>query len=102
MAVLIFCVPVKYIINELVGRISTLRSKYNSDFPNQIEHRNNYKVNVMRGSQFAISILQNRNIYLVLCMVLASIMTLIPHQPSVNEDNRIIGADTYNYIVTWT
>jgi hypothetical protein len=87
MVLLIFCFPVKILINALTEKI--LHAK----------HSNSNSSITTVG--FTNAIIPGKKIlYLILFMLLSTILVLIPHQPTINTDNQRIGFDT-KYYANW-
>jgi hypothetical protein len=84
MLLLIFCLPLKMIINAFNERI--LKIEY---------------INTAAAVSFT-SVVRRRNkiLYLLLFILLSMILVLIPHQPAINKDDQRIGVDT-TYYVNW-
>jgi hypothetical protein len=100
-ALLVLCIPIKLLFDVYIAKKNKNKNKlqYATKKSNNKKRKNatisdNSNNKVSRTS--AIS--RNKIIfYLSLFMVLSSAMTLIPHQPAVNKDNRPIGADIQDY-----
>jgi hypothetical protein len=84
MILLIFCLPIKLVLNEFLKRLLSKESgKFDQIFtPYGLD------------SKIRISCL-------VLVMLLCIILVLIPHQPTINRDGQRVGTDTH-YYVNWT
>ena len=82
---LVFCLPLKIIINAFTERIW------------KIKHNNN---NTAIVSFTSIVGRKNKILYLILFVLLSMILVLIPHQPAINKDDQRIGVDT-TYYVNW-
>jgi hypothetical protein len=84
MLLLIFCLPLKMIINAFSERI--LKIKYSN--------------NTSAVSFTTVVRRRNKILYLLLFILLSMILVLIPHQPAINKDDQRIGVDT-TYYVNW-
>jgi hypothetical protein len=77
--------PIKLLINQLIYR--TILNKNNNHITSSSDRDND---NHLRS--------RNKIIYLLFCMFLLAIIVLIPHQPTINKDNRQVGVDTKEYV----
>jgi hypothetical protein len=84
MLLLIFCLPLKTIINAFSERV--LKIKYSNNTAAV-----SFTSVVRRG---------NKILYLLLFILLSMILVLIPHHPAINKDDQRIGVDT-TYYVNW-
>jgi hypothetical protein len=85
LAVLVFCVPAKVLLRELIHFMGSARNKIT------------VSVSRLNVQPHRIS---SRNLcfYLSLAVSLSIILTAIPHIPSVNKNNQQIGTDTDVYV----
>jgi hypothetical protein len=93
MALLILSFPIKLLVNQFITLIkSKIKEKGRKNNSRHVtkDNNNNKHIITMRSS--------TRIIYLALIMLLSVIISLIPHQPMVNKDDRPVGADTGNYV----
>src|SRR5215469_9535476 len=91
MAVLILCIPIKLLFDPYLEKKNKYTNK--SQYPTRNSSNNSNNKDNRTGT-----ISKTRTIcYLSLFMVLSATMTLIPHQPAVNKDNRLIGQSFETY-----
>jgi hypothetical protein len=91
MALLILCIPVKLSFDRYMDKKNKNKNNSNNATKNTSNNSKNKenRTGIISRSKIIF--------YLSLFMVLSAIMTLIPHQPGVNKDNRPIGADIQDY-----
>jgi hypothetical protein len=96
LALLIFAYPLKLIIRELFPFLKNLLPRSNDSKASLSELGYNEK-----GVQFSRNkvVLRQRNevLYLLPLLALSVCLALIPYQPAMNEDNRLVGVDTPIY-----
>jgi hypothetical protein len=90
MALLVLCIPIRLLFDPYLEK----KNKYN----NKSQHftKNGNDSNNKDNRTCTISKTQTI-FYLSLCMVLSATITVIPHQPAVDKDNRPIGQDIQVY-----
>jgi hypothetical protein len=87
MFLLIFCLPVKLLINQLAGIL--LKTK---NFNDTIVSSSVSRANTAKS--------RTKIICVTSFILLSIILVLIPHQPTINKNNQQIGVDTH-YYVNW-
>src|SRR5215469_9091282 len=90
MAVLILCVPIRLLFDPYLEKKNkyTNKSQYLTKNSSHSSSKDNRTGPISKTRTIC---------YLSLFMVLTATMTLIPHQPAVNKDNRLIGQDIQHY-----
>ncbi|MDQ6864685.1 MAG: hypothetical protein M3044_12775 [Thermoproteota archaeon] len=100
-ALLVLCIPVKLLFDRYVGKKNKNKNKlqYATKNSNNKKRKNATISDNSNNKDNRTSTISRTKIifYLSLFMLLSSTMTLIPHQPAVNKDNRPIGADIQDY-----
>jgi len=91
MALLVLCIPVKLSFDRYMHKKN--KNKNNSNNATKNSNNNSKNKENRTGTISRSKII----FYLSLFMVLSATMTLIPHEPAVNKDNRPIGADIQDY-----
>jgi hypothetical protein len=81
---LVNCLPVKLLLNQFIDKILP-KIKYK----NKITAADIISERIKRRTKIT---------YLSLFVALSVVMVMIPHQPTVNNDNQHVGADTGDYI----
>jgi hypothetical protein len=84
-AMLVFCVPIKILMDEIVNFVTSARKKTISSLS---------RIDIQRYK------MSSRRVYtfLSLIVILSIVLTNIPHIPTINSDNRQIGTDTDEYV----
>jgi hypothetical protein len=90
-ALLVLCIPVKLLFDRYIDKKNKNKNKLQHATKNSSNNSNNKDNRTSTISRTKIIF------YLSLFMVLSATMTIIPHQPAVNKDNRPIGADIQDY-----
>ncbi len=85
MAVLILCIPIRLLFDPYLEK----KNKYKNKSQYATKNSSNNSDNTVSKTRTIC--------YLSLFVVLSATMTLIPHQPAVNKDNRPIGQDIQIY-----
>jgi hypothetical protein len=84
MFLLIFCVPVKFLFNEIIHKkFSHILKKPNPKLYQAMDRIIKRRMKVAALASF---------------VGISVIMVLIPHQPTTNEDGRDVGVDTHYYV----
>jgi hypothetical protein len=91
MFLMIFCFPVKLIINGFIHRRVKSKNKKDTNHHN-IASSFFLRVDTVR--------LRTKVIYLTIFVLLSISLAIIPHNPTINKNNQEIGVDT-NYYVDW-
>jgi hypothetical protein len=77
---LIFSVPLKMLMLEFINRLPKIKKDLQPLFPSDIIR------------------VRAKIVYLVLFMMLSIIVALIPHQPTINKGDQLVGVDTHFYV----
>ncbi len=80
MILLIYCFPIKLLAMRLMNKSSVY-----------------YEERINSSSSAQVVTKKYKFIYILLIMVLAAAMVVIPHLPTINRNNQLIGTDTFYY-----
>jgi hypothetical protein len=87
MFLMIFCFPVKLIINEFIRRS---KNKKDTNIHNNIASSFFLRVNTVR--------LRTKVILITIFVLISISLVIIPHNPTINKNNQEIGVDTHYYV----
>jgi hypothetical protein len=90
MFLMIFCFPVKLIINEFKHRIVKSKNKKDTNNHHNIASSFFLRIDTVR--------LRTKVICLTIFVLLSISLAIIPHNPTINKNNQEIGVDTHYYV----
>jgi hypothetical protein len=100
LALIVFAYPLKLIIRELSTPFPFLKnlSPRSDNSPETPSKFVNDKMNTVQfGRKRSVSRRRNEVLYLLPLLALSACLAVIPYQPAMNEDNRLVGVDTPLY-----